>query len=319
MEKWILLGMGPVFLLLIGWEAWYWRRRRPDTYRLVDTLSNAGLALMHQAADAVAWVLVIGVYYAVYRFRVFDWPATWWSIAALFVLQDFLYYFFHRASHRVRWLWASHVVHHSSERLNLSTAFRQSLTYPVSGMWVFWLPLAWLGFEPAHIVAVVAINLGFQFFVHTQAVGKLGWLEYVVNTPSTHRVHHARNPVYIDRNYAGVLVVWDRLFGSYVPEDPAVPCEYGIVGQVQGHNPLKLTFHEWIAMARDVRRAGSLRAALGQLVCPPERALSHPARQAVAAGVEAAAIATNPAGIDDGMAAASGGTAADDALRSPAT
>lgn len=314
MEKWILLGMGPVFVLLIAWEAWYWRRRRPDAYSLVDTLSNAGLALMHQAADAVAWALVIGVYYAVYQFRVHDWPATWWSIAALFVLQDFLYYFFHRASHRVRWLWASHVVHHSSERLNLSTAFRQSLTYPVSGMWVFWLPLAWLGFEPAHIVAVVAINLGFQFFVHTQAIGRLGWLEYVLNTPSTHRVHHARNPVYIDRNYAGVLVVWDRLFGTYVAEDPAVPCEYGIVGQVQGHNPLKLTFHEWIAMARDARRAGSLRAALAQLVCPPERALSHPARRAVATGLEDAVIAsTNAAGIDSGI------SSADNDLRSPAT
>ena len=291
MEKWILLGMGPVFLALIGLEAWYWRKRRPEAYSLVDTLSNAGLALMHQAADAVAWALVIGLYYAVYQVRVFDWPATWWSIAALFVLQDFLYYFFHRASHRVRWLWASHVTHHSSERLNLSTAFRQSLTYPISGMWVFWLPLAWLGFEPTHIVAVVAINLGFQFFVHTQAVGKLGWLEYVINTPSTHRVHHARNPQYIDRNYAGVLVIWDRLFGTYVPEDPATPCQYGIVGQVHSHNPITLTFHEWIAMLRDARHAGSLRAALGQLVGPPERALSHPGRGAKEA-VEGAGLQT---------------------------
>lgn len=275
MEKWILLGLAPVFLGLIALEAWYWRKRRPDAYSLRDTLSNASLALMHQAADAVAWALVIGLYYAVYRHRLFDLPASVWTIAALFVAQDFLYYWFHRASHRIRWLWASHVTHHSSERLNLSTAFRQSLTYPISGMWVFWLPLAWLGFEPLHIVAVVAINLAFQFFVHTQAIGRLGWLERVINTPSIHRVHHARNPQYIDRNYAGVLVIWDRLFGTYVDEDPAVPCEYGIVGQVRGHNPIRLTFHEWIAMFGDARRAGGVRRGLKQLICPPERALSH--------------------------------------------
>lgn len=275
MEKWILLGMAPVFLGLIALEAWYWRKRRPEAYSLVDTLSNASLALMHQAADAVAWAVVIGVYYLVYAHRLFDIPTSAWTIAGLFVAQDFLYYWFHRASHRIRWLWASHVTHHSSERLNLSTAFRQSLTYPISGMWLFWLPLAWLGFAPAHIVAVVAINLAFQFFVHTQAIGKLGWVEHVINTPSTHRVHHARNPKYIDRNYAGVLVVWDKLFGSYVEEDPEVPCEYGIVGQIRSHNPIRLTFHEWIAMFRDARRAGGLREGLAQLVCPPERALSH--------------------------------------------
>jgi sterol desaturase/sphingolipid hydroxylase (fatty acid hydroxylase superfamily) len=268
--------MAPVFLLLIGVEAWYWRKRRPEHYSLRDTLSNAALALMHQASDAIAWLLVIGLYYAVYAHRLFELPpASWWTIAVLFVAQDFFYYWFHRSSHRVRWLWASHVTHHSSERLNLSTAFRQSLTYPISGMWLFWLPLAWIGFEPRHIVAVVAINLGFQFFVHTQAVGKLGWFEKVFNTPSHHRVHHARNPQYIDRNYAGVLIVWDKLFGTYTEEDADVPCEYGIVGQVRGHNPIRLTFHEWIAMFGDAWRARGLRGVVGQLFGPPERALSH--------------------------------------------
>lgn len=276
MEQWILMAMAPVFLGLIALEAWYWRRRDPAKYSLVDTLSNAGLALMHQAADAVAWLLVIGLYYAVYQYRLFDLgDATFWTIVALALAQDFFYYWFHRASHRIRWLWASHVTHHSSERLNLSTAFRQSLTYPISGMWVFWLPLALIGFEPTHIVAVVAINLGFQFFVHTQAVRKLGWLEYVFNTPSHHRVHHARNAKYIDRNYAGVLIVWDKLFGSFVAEDDEVPCEYGIIGQVHSHNPITLTFHEWLAMFRDAGRARGWRGALRQLFGPPERAMAH--------------------------------------------
>ena len=275
MEKWILLGMAPVFLGLIVWEAMYWRSRRPEVYSLVDTFSNAGLALMHQVADAVAWTLTIGLFYLVYQHRLFDVPATWWGIALLVLGQDFFYYWFHRAHHRIRWMWASHVTHHSSERLNLSTAFRQSLTYPISGMWLFWLPLAWLGFEPTHIVAVVAINLGFQFFVHTQAIGKLGWIEKVFNTPSHHRVHHARNAKYIDRNYAGVLIIWDKLFGSFVEEDPAVPCEYGIIGQIHSHNPITLTFHEWMAMFRDARRAKGLGGALRQLFGPPERGLAH--------------------------------------------
>ena len=279
MEQWILLAMAPVFLGLVLLEAWWFKRRGIDRYTWTDTLSNAALALLHQGADAVAWLVVIGIYAAVYRFRVFHFDTTWWSIALLFVAQDFFYYWFHRSSHRVRWMWASHVTHHSSERLNLSTAFRQSLTYPISGMWLFWLPLAWLGFEPAHIVAVVAINLGFQFFVHTQAVGKLGWIEHVFNTPSHHRVHHARNPEYIDKNYAGVLIVWDKWFGTYVDEDDAVPCEYGIVGQVRSHNPLTLTFHEWGAMFRDAFSARGARARLRQLFGAPERALSHPGRK----------------------------------------
>ncbi len=282
MSEWILLALAPVFLLFVAAEAWYWRGRRA-VYSWRDTLSNASLALMHQGADAVAGLVVIAVYAWVHQYRLFDLPASGWTIAALFLAQDFFYYGFHRASHRVRWLWASHVTHHSSERLNLSTAFRQSLTYPVSGMWLFWLPLAWIGFDPKHVVAVVAINLAFQFFVHTEAVGRLGWLEKVFNTPSHHRVHHARNPKYIDRNYAGVLIVWDRLFGSFVEEDPAVPCEYGLVRPVRTHNPITLTFHEWAAMLRDARRAQPWRSRLGQLFGPPERAHSQRSDETVEA------------------------------------
>jgi len=274
MEKWILLALAPVFIVCVAWEAWYWRGRRA-IYSLADTLSNAALALMHQGADALAWAAVIGMFWWLYDYRLFDFPATVWSVLALLLAQDFFYYWFHRASHRIRWMWASHVTHHSSQRLNLSTAFRQSITYPISGMWLFWLPLAVLGFAPSHIITAVALSLGFQFFVHTQAIGKLGWLEHVFNTPSHHRVHHARNRKYIDRNYAGVLIVWDKLFGTFVEEDPALPCEYGIVRQVHSHNPLVLTFHEWLAMFRDAARAGTVRERLGQLFGPPERALAQ--------------------------------------------
>ncbi|GLU33152.1 hypothetical protein Busp01_29940 [Trinickia caryophylli] len=275
--------MAPVFLACIGWEARHLARRRPGArlYDWRDTLCNAALALMHQGADKLAWLAVVPVYaYVFEHWRLFDWHPGWVSFVVLFLAQDLLYYVFHRMSHRVRWLWAAHVVHHSSERLNLSTAFRQSLMYPIAGMWLFWTPLAVLGFPPQQIVAIVLVNLAFQFFVHTQAIGRLGWLEYLLNTPSTHRCHHARNPRYLDRNYAGVLVVWDRLFGSYVAEDPADPPQYGIVERFSTHNPLRATFHEWASMFADLARAGSVADKFRALFAPPEWAVAFHARQA---------------------------------------
>ena len=283
----LLIAMAPVFLALIGWEAWHLARTRPAAriYSWRDTLCNAALASMHQGADKLAWIAVVPVYAYVYdHFRLVTWQSGatggWLSFAVLFVAQDLLYYVFHRMSHRVRWLWAAHVVHHSSERLNLSTAFRQSLMYPVAGMWAFWTPLALLGFPPQQIVAIVLVNLAFQFFVHTQAIGRLGWLEYVLNTPSIHRCHHARNARYIDRNFAGVLVVWDRLFGSYVEEDPGDLPEYGIVEPVPTFNPLKATFHEWASMFADVAHARGPADKLRALFAPPEWAAAfHAARE----------------------------------------
>ena len=278
----LLLAMAPVFLACIGWEAWHLHRTRPAAaiYSWRDALCNATLALMHQGADKIAWFFVIPLYATIYgHFRLYTWHAGWVSFFVLFVAQDLLYYVFHRCSHRVRWLWAAHVVHHSSERMNFSTAFRQSLMYPIAGMWAFWLPLALLGFPPAQIVAVVLINLGFQFFVHTQAIGRLGWIEYVFNTPTIHRVHHARNDRYIDRNYAGVLVIWDRLFGSFVDEDPRETPQYGIVEPLHSYNPLKATFHEWASMFADAARVPGWRDKLRALFGPPEWAAGYHARR----------------------------------------
>ena len=286
--QWLLLALAPVFLACIGWEAWHLSLTRPRTasngaldsarYTWPDTLCNAALALMHQGADKLAWLVAVPVYAYVYQhFRLVSWQPGWIAWCVLFVAQDLLYYVFHRASHRVRWLWAAHVVHHSSERLNLSTAFRQSLMYPAAGMWVFWIPLALLGFTPEQVVAIVLVNLAFQFFVHTQAIRKLGWLEYVLNTPSMHRVHHARNARYIDRNFAGVLAIWDRLFGSYVEEDAQDAPDYGIVKPLESCNPLKVTFHEWLAMVRDFARMPDWRSRAAALFAPPDWCERHDA------------------------------------------
>lgn len=261
----ILLAFGPVFLLTIGAEAWYWARRDPTVYSLRDTVSNVTLAMMHQASDAFfLWLMVRTVYTWCYRHGLGAMPETAWSFALLLLVQDFLYYWFHRASHRVRWLWASHVTHHSSEGLNFSTALRQSLTYPLSGMWLFWIPLAWIGFTPDWVILAVGFNLAFQFFVHTRLCRRWPLVEAVLNTPSAHRVHHARNEHYVDRNYAGVLTIWDRMFGTFVPEQEAPV--FGITRQIHTHDPLTLTFHEWRDMLADVRRDHDVR----YLWKPPE-------------------------------------------------
>ena len=255
--KLILLYLAPLFLLFIGAEMWYLHRHGEHfpsaRYQWRDLLANAALALMHQGGDLLAALLITQVYNALWGWRLFEIPLTPGSVLLLFLLQDLCYWLFHFTSHHVRWLWASHVVHHSSERLNLSTAFRQSLMYPVSGMWLFWLPMILLGFPPEAVVATVLLSLAFQFFVHTQVVGRLGWLEWVLNTPSHHRVHHASNPHYIDRNFAGVLIIWDRLFGTFVEEDPAEPCRYGITKPIHSFNPITLTFHEWRDMLSEAR------------------------------------------------------------------
>ena len=269
MPNLILLALAPVFLLCIGAEAWYFQRIGRASYTWRDTASNAALALMQQAGGLVAAAPVAVVAFMLYRHRLFDIPTTWWSLALLVVLQDLSYYVSHRTSHHVRWLWASHVTHHSSDRFNLSTAFRQSLTYPVSGTWVFWLPLAWIGFHPAQIVTMVALNLAYQFFVHTEAIGRLGPLEAIFNTPSHHRVHHACNARYLDRNFAGIFIIWDRLFGTFEPESPTVPCTYGLVHPVRTHNPLILTFHEWRALLTDLRQKRGIGARLRVLFGPP--------------------------------------------------
>jgi sterol desaturase/sphingolipid hydroxylase (fatty acid hydroxylase superfamily) len=152
--------------------------------------------------------------------------------------------------------------------------------YPIAGMWAFWTPLALLGFPPTQIIAIVLINLAFQFFVHTQAIGRLGWLEYVFNTPSIHRCHHARNPRYIDCNFAGVLVIWDRMFGTYVTEDANDAPQYGIVEPLHTYNPVTATFHEWRSMLADAMHAPGVVAKLRAIFGPPEWATAYHAARA---------------------------------------
>lgn len=255
----LLLILAPIFLICFTIELVYSIKKKLNLYTFKDTITNISLALMYQISDITVTVFLVKTIYnwiyirGLHLFTNF----TWYNILLLFILQDFLYYWFHRSAHRVRWIWASHVTHHSSTLLNFSTAFRQSMTYPISLMWGFWLPLAYIGFNPDLVLIVVALNLAFQFFIHTQIIGHLGVLEFIFNTPSHHRAHHGTNPKYIDHNYAGIFIIWDRLFGTFVNEKE-LP-KYGIVGQIHSFNPIVLTFHEWKSLFRDIVKNKDLR------------------------------------------------------------
>jgi sterol desaturase/sphingolipid hydroxylase (fatty acid hydroxylase superfamily) len=270
--EWLLLVLAPIFFGCILLEWWFGVRaqRLPSNaqYRPAEVLCNFILAGMHQVADIIAGLFIAKIYLHFFGWRLFDMEMSLFTFGLLLIAQDFCYYWFHRASHRIRWMWAAHVVHHSSENMNFSTAFRQSLMYPLAGMWLFWLPLVVIGFDPNWVVFAVLLNLGLQFFVHTQAIKSLGPLEWIFNTPSHHRVHHGRNPQYIDKNYAGVLIIWDKLFGTFEPENETVV--YGITKPVNSFNPLVVTFSEWREMWGDVTQAQlSLKQRWRILFAPP--------------------------------------------------
>lgn len=250
----ILFIMAPIFIIFIiieiilNWES--------NVYSLKDTITNISLSIMYQATDVLFTIFIVkSVYTFIYSHGLHIFSTTnCLNFILLFVFQDFLYYWFHRASHSIRWNWSAHVTHHSSIRFNFSTSFRQSLMYPISGMWLFWLPLAFIGFHPNAVLSIVAINLGFQFFVHTQLIdkfsGKLIFIEKIFNTPSHHRVHHASNLEYHDKNFGGLLIIWDRIFGTF--ETEIEKPNYGIYNKPDSYNPLKLVFNEWCLMIKDV-------------------------------------------------------------------
>ncbi|MBD1557822.1 sterol desaturase family protein [Vibrio sp. S9_S30] len=270
--EWLLIALAPLFIvcILVEYVIGQKKGKLPDNaaYKLPEVACNVALAGMHQFADLLTGLMVAQLYLWLFGWRLLDIEMGLASFLVLAVLQDFCYYWFHRASHRIRWMWAAHVAHHSSERMNFSTAFRQSFMYPLAGMWVFWLPLVIIGFDPKWVVFVVLLNLGLQFFVHTQWVRTLGILESVFNTPSHHRVHHGRNPQYIDKNYAGVLIIWDKLFGTFEPEVETV--RYGISKPVNSFNPLVVTFHEWRDMFKEASQKDlSVQQRFKALFSPP--------------------------------------------------
>ncbi len=244
--------------------------QRPYDWRssglsLIDALAREYLVYPLVAASLATPVVALA-----WQHRLFTIPlGSGASLALLFVCQEFCYYWYHRAAHRVRWFWATHAVHHSPNQFNLGIAYRFGWTGKLAGNFLFFAPAVWLGFPPKAVLAALALNLLYQFWLHAEWVPKLGWLEYVLNTPSHHRVHHASNPEYIDKNYGGVLIVFDRLFGSFAEERADVPCRYGLTKPLVTNNLLKIEFHEWLAMGRDLAAARSPRDIWRAVFGPP--------------------------------------------------
>ena len=296
----------PVFFLLIGLELVITRAQEKDYYSLADSMTDLGCGLVQQLVEvALKTFLFAGYLYLYSHHRLLDVPmrsvVAW--VSCLLAL-DFLYYWFHRKSHEVNAFWAAHVVHHSSEEYNLAVALRQG-TFQQAFSWIFYLPLALVGFPPAMFLTVSSIDTLYQFWVHTRAIGKLGPLEAVLITPSNHRVHHGRNPKYIDRNHGGILIVWDRLFGTYAEEEEEPV--YGITTPLRSWNPLWANLHYWVSLFGDARRAarpldkvrlflarpGWRPADLGGHQHPPEvdRATATPFASTASAGLQAYVVA----------------------------
>lgn len=249
----------PVFLVLIAIEWWASRRMGRQVYRFNDSLSSLNIGILSESSKALGAGLSVAVYALVQeRYGAFEWdtrnPLTW--ITAL-LIYDFCYYWLHRANHEVHFLWASHIVHHSSEDFNLATALRQSSTGFLV-RWVFYIPMAMLGIPVQVFVVVGLIDLLYQYWVHTELIGRLGWLEYVLVTPSNHRVHHGQNDYCLDRNHGGILCIWDRLFGTYADEREDEKPVYGVRKPLENWNPVWANLHQYGHLLQQLAQPGSL-------------------------------------------------------------
>ena len=244
----------PAFLLLMVVEAAAGAVMQREIYQVKDAAASITMGLGNLAADLLAKVVQFAVLTYLHRLAIFHIGSEWWAWVLLFFGDEFSYYWFHRTSHECRLFWASHVVHHSSERYNLSTALRQTWTGSFMSF-VFWLWLPVVGFAPAMIMTMKAVSLLYQFWIHTELVRSVGPLEALFNTPSHHRVHHGSNPRYIDRNHGGTLIIWDKLFGTFEPENPADPVRFGLTKNIETYNPVHIAFHEWVDMFRDASSA----------------------------------------------------------------
>ena len=260
----------PILFAFAMLEALWIVRRRKQIYPWRQTGVTLLLAVGQRLIGGLFGGAVFWLMLGVWEYRIWTVPMDQaWTWLALFVGIEFFYYWFHRSSHVCRWFWATHVVHHTPERMVLSGALRLGWTGPLSGAFLFYVPLVLLGFPPQSVFIALAVNLLYQFWLHTEMLPKLGWFEWMFNTPSHHRVHHARNPEYLDANFGGVLIVFDRLFGSFVDENDLIPCEFGLVKPIGSDNVFRIAFGEWRQIGHDLVAAHNWRQRLGYLFAAP--------------------------------------------------
>jgi sterol desaturase/sphingolipid hydroxylase (fatty acid hydroxylase superfamily) len=288
----------PFFIVAImvelGWIVW---RGRSGRYETRDALTSLVLGAGSVASGILLGFIAWEFFMWLWNLTPLDLGASALVIAICFVLDDLRYYWVHRFGHRVRWVWASHVNHHSSQHYNLTTALRQTWTGTFTLMMVVRAPLVLLGFHPAIVLFVGGLNLVYQFWIHTEAITKMPrWFEAVMNTPSHHRVHHGRNARYLDANYAGVFIIWDKMFGTFVPELDSEKPDYGLVHNIATFNPLRVVFHEWIGLFKDVfQPCLTLRQRLAYAFAPP--GYSHDGSRDTSATLKEKHLARTPSDI----------------------
>ena len=267
----IILYAIPFFILAMLVELFVTIKMHIKSYETKDAFASISMGIGNVLLGFLSKAIVLAAFFYVYEhFRFFTIPLTWWSFVLIFFADDFTYYWYHRVSHECRFFWASHVVHHSSEHYNLSTALRQTWSGSFFSF-IFWLWMPLVGFHPAMILLQMSISLLYQFWIHTETINKLPiWFEAIMNTPSHHRVHHGSNPVYLDRNHAGILIIWDKLFGTFQPELENEKVVYGLVKNIHTYNPIKIAFLEWFYMFKDAFTGKkSLKERLLYLTKPP--------------------------------------------------
>jgi len=239
-----------------------------EFYTKKDTFASLSMGIGSIGTSLITKGLKFGVFTFLYEYRLIEIPMVWWGLIALLLADDFSYYWFHRMSHKMRYFWASHVVHHSSQHYNLSTALRQSWTGEISGSFLFyaWMPL--VGFDPLWILTAQSINLIYQYWIHTEVIRKMPrWFEFLFNTPSHHRVHHGSDLQYLDMNYAGMLIIWDRMFGTFIDETKAPT--YGLITNISTYNPARIAFSEWGNLGRDVYKTSGILNKMRCIFAPP--------------------------------------------------
>lgn len=245
----------PVFIVTIIVEVLLTVKVKLEDYEFKDAATSITMGLGNVFVGLLTKGLIFGAFMFLYQYRVFTLPFAWWSWIILLFAEDFVYYWNHRIAHESRLFWASHVVHHSSTKYNLSTALRQTWTGSFY-TFIFWLPLVFIGFHPLMVITQMSISLLYQYWIHTELINKMpNWFEAIFNTPSHHRVHHATNPQYLDRNHAGIFIIWDKLFGTFEPEIEKPV--YGLVTNINTHNPIKVAFIEWYNMFTDVFKSNT--------------------------------------------------------------
>ncbi len=265
----ILLYAIPFFVPLLSIEAWFSYKEDKQLYETKDTFTSLGLGIGNVLVGFTTKALIFGLFTLLYKFRFFDLDSNqWWYWLLLFLADDFSYYWFHRISHQVNYFWASHVVHHSSQQYNLAAALRQTWTGNLSGAFLFWAWMPLVGFHPLWILFMQQLSLIYQFWIHTETINKLPTpLEFILNTLSHHRVHHGSDLKYLDKNHGGIMIIWDRLFGSFQAEEERPTS--GLTKNIESYNPAMIAIITWKQLFQKAFKAGSFINAIKYFIKPP--------------------------------------------------